>query len=96
MAVITAEAYLDRLKTYPKNIYMQGKLIKRDDPLLLPGIHVIQETFRVAQDPDLHDIVVTRSHLMEEEISRYTHVSQSRAREVYLRTHPRAGGGGIH
>ena len=77
MALITAEDYLDRLKRYPENIYMKGKLIKRDDPLLSPGIHVIQETFRVAQDPELKSAVVTRSHLTGEEISRYTHVNRS-------------------
>ena len=77
MAIITAENYLSRLKSYPKNVYMGGKIIERDDPMVLPGINVVQETYRAAQDPKLRDVVVTKSHLTGEEISRYTHINRS-------------------
>jgi 4-hydroxyphenylacetate 3-monooxygenase/4-hydroxybutyryl-CoA dehydratase/vinylacetyl-CoA-Delta-isomerase len=77
MAIITPEAYFERLKGYPKNVYVHGRLIGRDDPILLPGINCIQETYRAATDPEVKDLVVTHSHLTGEEISRYTHVHQS-------------------
>lgn len=77
MAIITAEEYLERLKSYPKNVYMQGRLLDRDDPELLPGVNVVQETYRATQEPELRDLLVTRSHLTGEEISRYTHVNRS-------------------
>lgn len=74
MAIISPEAYLERLRGYPKNVYVSGRLVDRDDPVLLPGINCVQETYRAALDPGLRDLVVTRSHLTGEEISRYTHV----------------------
>ena len=77
MAIIGPEDFLERLKTYPKNVYIGGKLTDRDDPMLLPGINVLQETYRAALDPELQDLVVTKSHLNGEEISRYTHVHRS-------------------
>ena len=77
MAIITAEDYLERLKSYPKNVYLQGRLVERDDPAFLQGINVVQETYRAAQRPELRDLIVTRSHLTGDEISRYTHVNRS-------------------
>ncbi len=77
MALISAEAYAERLKGYPKNVYVDGRLLDRDDPILLPGINCVQETYRAAQNPELRHLVVTRSHLNGEEISRFTHVHRS-------------------
>jgi len=75
--MITPEEYLDRLRSYQKNVYMHGRLVDRDDPLLLPGINVVQETYRAAQNLEVRDVVVTQSHLTGNEISRYTHVNRS-------------------
>jgi aromatic ring hydroxylase len=77
MAIITSEDYLDRLKSYRKNVYVKGALVERDDPMLLPGINVVQETYRAAKHPELRDMVVTQSHLTGEDISRYTHVNRT-------------------
>jgi aromatic ring hydroxylase len=97
MAIISPEDYLERLSSYPKNVYVNGRLTGRDDPVLRPGIKVVQETYRAAQDPEYRDLVVTRSHLTGEEISRYTHVHQSvddllRKQEMTRRLCQRVGG----
>jgi 4-hydroxyphenylacetate 3-monooxygenase/4-hydroxybutyryl-CoA dehydratase/vinylacetyl-CoA-Delta-isomerase len=77
MAIISPEDYQERLKSYPKNVYVNGELIDRGDPMLLPGINCVQETYRAAQNPELKELVLTRSHLTGDEISRYTHVHRS-------------------
>lgn len=73
----TFEQYQATLKTMRPNVYIGGKLIQRDDPLLLGGQHVIGETFKAVQDPELKDLVTAISPITGKEINRFTHTYQS-------------------
>lgn len=73
----TAEQYLRRLKGMRANVYMNGELIARDDPSLLPGINVIKETFELAQDPEKEELLTAKSHLNGQKINRFTHIHHS-------------------
>lgn len=73
----TAEEYREKLKTMRPNVYVGGRLVQRDDPILRPGQNVISITYDAARSEELKSLVVTTSHLTGKEISRYTHVPQS-------------------
>ncbi|MHB1651725.1 MAG: 4-hydroxyphenylacetate 3-hydroxylase family protein [Desulfitobacteriaceae bacterium] len=73
----TAEEYLNRLKGMRPNVYMDGELIGRDDPRLIPGTNVICETFNLVQDPANEELLTAKSHLTGEKINRYTHIHHS-------------------
>jgi aromatic ring hydroxylase len=73
----TPEEYLAKLKTMRPNIYMDGQLIERDNPSLIPGINVIIETFKLAQNPEYEELLTTKSHLSGQKINRYTHIHHS-------------------
>jgi 4-hydroxyphenylacetate 3-monooxygenase/4-hydroxybutyryl-CoA dehydratase/vinylacetyl-CoA-Delta-isomerase len=77
MALISPEEFLDRLRSYPRNVYVGGRLVDRDDPILMGGVNCVQETYRAALEPELRDLVVTRSHLTGQQISRFTNVHTS-------------------
>lgn len=77
MGLVSAEQYCDRLKAMNKNIYMGGELLGRDDPRLRPGVNLIQETFRWAQDPQLEGLLTATSHLTGEKINRFCHIHRS-------------------
>jgi len=59
------------------NIYLAGKKVKRDDPMLRGGINIISKTFDLVDHPEYKDLLVTTSHLTGKKINRFTHVNQS-------------------
>ncbi|WP_027718197.1 4-hydroxyphenylacetate 3-hydroxylase family protein [Desulfovirgula thermocuniculi] len=73
----TAEEYRAKLRSMRKNVYIDGKLVERDDPQLIPGINVIAETFNFAHDPAYAELMTARSHLTGKTINRFTHIHQS-------------------
>ncbi|MFZ5643124.1 MAG: 4-hydroxyphenylacetate 3-hydroxylase family protein [Bacillota bacterium] len=73
----TAEQYREKLRSMRKNVYIDGKLLDRDDPLLIPGQNVISETFNFAADPQYADLMTATSHITGKTINRYTHIHQS-------------------
>lgn len=73
----TAQQYLENLRKMRSNVYMNGKIIPRDDPRLMGGINVISATFEFAADPRHADLMTAESHLTGKTINRYTHVHQS-------------------
>ena len=77
MALKTSDQYVERLKKMKPNIYAQGKQMTRDDPLLEKPINVLKLTFDLAQDPEYRDLMVTKSHLTGEPISRFTSLNLS-------------------
>jgi aromatic ring hydroxylase len=77
MALKTSNDYVERLKKMKPNIYAHGKQMSRDDALLENPINVLRLTFDLAQDPDYQDLMVTRSHLTGEPISRFTSLNLS-------------------
>jgi aromatic ring hydroxylase len=77
MALKTSEEYVERLKRMKPNVYAHGGKIRRDDPILELPINTLRLTFDVVNDPELKDLVVTKSHLTGEEINRFTSLNLS-------------------
>lgn len=75
--MITAEEYRNRIFNMKHNVYVDGELVGRDDPRLLPGVNVTSLTYEMAADPQYKGIMTTTSHLTGEEINRFCHVHQS-------------------
>lgn len=73
----TAEQYRKKLRSLRKNVYIDGKLLERDDPLLIPGQNVIAETFNLTADPKYAELLTAKSHLSGKTINRFTHIHQS-------------------
>jgi 4-hydroxyphenylacetate 3-monooxygenase/4-hydroxybutyryl-CoA dehydratase/vinylacetyl-CoA-Delta-isomerase len=65
-----------RLRSMRKNVHYRGELVERDHPDIMPGIRVINETFKV-DDPSLKGLLTTRSHLTGQEINRFCHIHQT-------------------
>lgn len=51
----TREQYLADLKKMRPNIYMDGKLVGRDDPRILHASRAIQMTFALAENPEYEE-----------------------------------------
>ena len=75
--MISSLEYAARLRKMRKNVYMNGELVERDDPELLPSVRVLSKTFDLAEDPKFKDLITTTSHLTGETISRFTNVNRS-------------------
>jgi 4-hydroxyphenylacetate 3-monooxygenase/4-hydroxybutyryl-CoA dehydratase/vinylacetyl-CoA-Delta-isomerase len=75
--VRSSEEYRNALRRMKKNVYIDGKLVERDDPLLRPSLNILSKTFDLAEDPNFKDLIVTRSHLDGRPINRFTHINQS-------------------
>ncbi|MBW1679838.1 MAG: aromatic ring hydroxylase [Deltaproteobacteria bacterium] len=73
----TAEDYVERLKRMRPNVYAHGRKIGRDDPMLALPINTLRFTFDAVNDPELRDLMLTRSHLTGEEINRFTSLNLS-------------------
>lgn len=73
----TAEEYRAKLKAMRPNVYMNGQLIGRDDPVLAGGVNTIAETFDLARDPAHADLMTAVSHLTGKRINRFCHIHQS-------------------
>ena len=66
------------------NIYIGGEAVGRDDPRLRPGIHVLDVTFDLAQDPEWKGIATAVFPVTGEEINRWAHLPQD-ARDLIQR-----------
>jgi aromatic ring hydroxylase len=75
--MISPKEYRNRILSLKKNIYIDGMLVGRDDPRILPGINVIAKTYELANLPEFKDFMIARSHITGEEINRFTHIHQS-------------------
>lgn len=74
----TKAQYFEDLKTKRKNLYLDGKLIDRDDKALEQARNVIGVTFDLAHDPETKDLCTAKSHITGETINRFCHVHQSK------------------
>jgi aromatic ring hydroxylase len=72
-----SKEYLEKLYRMRKNVYMDGKLVGRDDPQLAKAINVMSRTFDLVEDPKFKGLITAKSHLTGEEINRFTHINQS-------------------
>jgi 4-hydroxyphenylacetate 3-monooxygenase/4-hydroxybutyryl-CoA dehydratase/vinylacetyl-CoA-Delta-isomerase len=77
MALKTSEEYVKRLAAMKPNIYAHGRKIGRDDSILAVPINTLKFTFDAVDDPELRDLLVTKSHLTGETINRFTSLNLS-------------------
>ncbi len=77
MSLRTSSEYMERLKGMKPNNYLNGRQIKRDDPILATPINTVKFTFDAINDPELRPLMMTTSHLTGEDINRFTHVHRS-------------------
>ena len=73
----TSEKYREKLRGMKKNVYIDGKLVERDDPILIPSTNVLAKTFDLVRDTEFKGLITAKSHLTGEEINRFTHIHQS-------------------
>jgi len=73
----TSEEYRQDLFKMKPNVYVAGRKVRRDDPLLRGGINVISKTFDLVDHPDFRDLLIATSHLTGKKINRFTHINQS-------------------
>ena len=73
----TSKEYVEKLHGMKKNIYIDGKLVGRDDPRLIPSTNVLAKTFDLVEDPKFKGLITAKSHLTGKEINRFTHINRS-------------------
>lgn len=77
MGLKTAEEYMERLKAMKPNVYVGGRQIRRDDPVLVKSTNTVRVTFDVERDPRFQDLVIADSPLIGEKINRFTNLHTS-------------------
>lgn len=75
--VRTAQQYIERLAGMKPNVVVGGEVLRRDDPLLMPGVRVMSLTFDLARDEDCSALTTAISHLTGERVNRFCHIHQS-------------------
>ncbi|MDD4859148.1 MAG: 4-hydroxyphenylacetate 3-hydroxylase N-terminal domain-containing protein [Dehalococcoidales bacterium] len=73
----TGEQYRKGLAKLKDNVYMNGKLVSRDDPVQEGAVNVMAATFDYALDPEFKGIGTAKSHLTGETVNRFTHIHHS-------------------
>ena len=73
----TGEEFRKGLAKMKTNVYMNGKLCDRMDPVQEGAMNVMASTFDYAHDPGFKDVGVATSHLSGERINRFTHIHHS-------------------
>jgi 4-hydroxybutyryl-CoA dehydratase/vinylacetyl-CoA-Delta-isomerase len=78
MGIRTREEYIESLKKQRPNIYMDGEKIEDmvDHPAFQVGLNSAAVTFDQANDPAYRDLARVWSPIVDEEISRWTHLMQ--------------------
>ena len=88
----TKEQYRERLFNMKPNVCIGGKMVRRDDPRLIPGVRVLDLTFDVAQDPKWKGLATATSSVTGGEINRWSHLPQKSLRpDAEAKTHPPHG-----
>ena len=70
----TFEEYVRDLRRMKPNLYIGGEKVGRDDPRILPGVKVIGETYKLAQNPDWDGVITTESPIIGKKINRFNHL----------------------
>jgi aromatic ring hydroxylase len=73
----TSKEYIEKLSRMRKNVHLNGKLVERNDPELVPSLRVLSKTFDLAEDAQFRDLITATSHLTGDTINRFTHVNRS-------------------
>jgi 4-hydroxyphenylacetate 3-monooxygenase/4-hydroxybutyryl-CoA dehydratase/vinylacetyl-CoA-Delta-isomerase len=75
--VRTSAEYREKLKSMRPNVYVGGRVIPRDDPIVRPGVNTIAYTFDAAGDPGLEPLVTAFSPIIDQKVNRFTHLHGS-------------------
>jgi len=75
--MITKEQYRERMFKMKPNICIGSKMVRRDDPRLIPGLNVLEVTYDLANDPKWKGLATATSTITGEEISRWAHLPQN-------------------
>ena len=75
--MVTSQEYRERLYAMKPNLYIGGKKLGRDNPMIKPGINVMSITFDMAQDPDWEELTTATSSLTGKKVNRFTHLPQN-------------------
>ena len=80
MAVKTAEAYYESLKTRHPTAFFLGATVEKpsDHPLIKHMVAGVAETYRLADDPEGRKFLVARSDLIDEDVIRFIKFYTSR------------------
>ena len=73
----TKEQYRESMFRMKPNVCIGGKMVRRDDPRLIPGVNVLELTYDLAQDPKWKGLATATSSITGEEISRWAHLPQN-------------------
>ena len=75
----TAEEYKKSIASMNRNVYMNGDLVDRYDPMLIPGVNTVCATYdaQTDDDPEIRELATATSHLTQETISRFSHMHQN-------------------
>ena len=78
--MITSSEYRKRMSGMRRNVYMDGKLIGRDDPRMEGAVNIIAKTYEMVRDPDLkeyRDVLTAKSHITGKKINRFNNIHRS-------------------
>lgn len=79
MGLMTKAEYIESLRKLKPTVYMFGEKIENvvDNPRLRAGIEATGATYELAETPEYRDLIVTKSHLIDEPINRFNNPPQS-------------------
>lgn len=75
----TKEQYLADLAKMRPNVYLDGKLVGRDDPRIVRATYALCATFDhydSQDDPEIAELITAKSHINGKKICRYNHINQ--------------------
>jgi len=75
--MVTSQEYRERLYAMKPNLYIGGKKLDRDNPMIKPGINVMSVTFDMAQDADWEELTTATSSLTGKKVNRFAHLPQN-------------------
>lgn len=76
----TVEEYLASLRSRSVRLFVRGKRVENpvDHPLIAPSVRTVAESYRLAADPAMRDLVVARSRFIDADVNRFTHIFETR------------------
>ena len=79
MPLKTGKEYIESLRKLSLEVYANGEKLENlvDNPLIKPHVNAAALTYELANQPEYEDLMTVKSHLIHEEISRFTHIHQS-------------------
>lgn len=80
MAILTGEEYIESLRRQKPKVYIAGERVENivDHPLFKTGINSASVTYQVANDPKYQDSATLMSPLINDRISQWTHIIDSK------------------